>query len=106
MRGADGAHKSMTAIGRAGITEQNRTEQSFLFGSNQASKFVKIHGSKLLLLSLRAGSKTIFVVANLLGFEQPPPIHGSYSGSACPQLCYNVINIMIYGRHGCICLFE
>ena len=29
----------------------------------QASKFVKIHGSKLLLLSLRAGSKTIFVVA-------------------------------------------
>ena len=31
--------------------------------NNQASKFVKIHGSKLLLLSLRAGSKTIFVVA-------------------------------------------
>ena len=31
----------------------------------QASKFVKIHGSKLLLLSLRAGSKSIFVVANL-----------------------------------------
>ena len=29
----------------------------------QASKFVKIHGSKLLLLSLRDGSKTIFVVA-------------------------------------------
>ena len=29
----------------------------------QASKFVKIHGSKLLLPSLRAGSKTIFVVA-------------------------------------------
>ena len=31
----------------------------------QASKFVKIYGSKLLLLSLRAGSKTVFVVANL-----------------------------------------
>ena len=31
---------------------------------SQASKFVKIHGSKLLLLSLRAGSKTIYVVAN------------------------------------------
>ena len=31
----------------------------------QVSKSVKIHGSKLLLtLSLRAGSKTIFVVAN------------------------------------------
>ena len=30
----------------------------------QASKFVKIHGRKLLLLRLRAGSKTIFVVAN------------------------------------------
>ena len=68
----------------------------------QASKFVKIHGSKLLLLSLRAGSKTVFVVANLWGFERPRPIHGSYSGSACPQVCYNVINIMIYGRRGCI----
>ena len=33
--------------------------------SRQASKFVKIHGSKLLLLSLRAGSKTIFVVAKV-----------------------------------------
>ena len=66
----------------------------------QASKFVKIHGSKLLLLSLRAGRKTIFVVANLWGFKRPRPIHGSYSGSACPQVCYNVIdiiNIMIYG---------
>ena len=31
--------------------------------SLQTSKFVKIHGSKLLRLSLRAGSKTIFVVA-------------------------------------------
>ena len=30
----------------------------------QGSKFVKIHRSKLLLLSLRAGSKTILVVAN------------------------------------------
>ena len=30
----------------------------------QASKFVKIYGTKL-LLSLRAGSKTVFVVANL-----------------------------------------
>ena len=29
----------------------------------QTSKFVKIHGSKLLLLRLRAGNKTIFVVA-------------------------------------------
>ena len=49
-------------------------------------------------LSLRAGSKTIFVVANLWGFERPWPIHGSYSGGVCPQVCYNVINIMIYGR--------
>ena len=31
-------------------------------GLEQASKFVKIHGSKLLLLSLKAGSKTIFLV--------------------------------------------
>ena len=68
----------------------------------QASKFVKIHGSKLLLPSLRAGSKTIFVVANLWGFERPRPIHGSYWGSVCPQVCYNVINIMIYGGCGCI----
>ena len=65
-------------------------------------KFVKIHGSKLLLLSLRAGSKTVFVVANLWGFERPRPIHGSYSGSVCPQVCCNVINIMIYGRRGCV----
>ena len=68
----------------------------------QASKFVEIHVSTLLLPSLRAGSKTIFVVANLWGFERPRPIHGSYSGSACPQVCCNVINIMIYGRRGCI----
>ena len=61
-----------------------------------------IHGSKLLLRSSRAGSKTIFVVANLWGFERPRPIHGSYSGSVYPQVCYNVINIMIYGRRGCI----
>ena len=54
---------------------------------SQASKFVKIHGSKLLLPSLRAGSKTIFVVANLWGFERPRPIHGSYSGSVRPQEC-------------------
>ena len=77
--------------------------QSFVpVNIDQASKLVKINGSKLLLLSLRAGSKTVFVVANLWGFERPRPIHGSYSGSACPQVCYNVINIMIYGRRGCI----
>ena len=40
-----------------------------------------------LLLSRRAGSKTIFVVANLWGFERPRPIHGSCSGSVCPQVC-------------------
>ena len=34
-----------------------------------ASKFVKIHVSKLLLLSLRADSRTIFVVANFLGLS-------------------------------------
>ena len=41
-------------------------------------KIRQIHGSKLLLLSLRAGSKTIFVVANLWGFERPrskTPLH-------------------------------
>ena len=75
---------------------------SALLTSNQASKFVKIHGSKRLLLSLKAGSKTILVVANLWGFERPRPIHGSYSGSACPHECYNVINITIYGRRSCI----
>ena len=65
----------------------------------QASKFVKIHGRKLLLPRLRAGSKTIFVVANLWGFERPRPM---YSGSACSQVCYNVISIMIYGWRVCI----
>ena len=74
--------------------------------SNRDSKFVKIRGSKLLLRSLRAGSKTIFVVANLRGFERPRPIHGSYSGSARPQVCSNVINITIYGRRGAFCLVE
>ena len=69
----------------------------------QASKFVKIHGSKLLLVSLRAGSKTVFVVANVSGFERPRPIHSlSYSGSVCLQVCYKVINIIIYGRRSCI----
>ena len=63
-------------------------------------KIQKIQGSKLLLLSLRAGSKAIFVAANLWGCERPRPIHGSYSGSACPQVCYNVINIMICDRRG------
>ena len=58
-----------------------RTEVSVGDYPVQASKFVKIHGSKLLLPSLRAGSETIFVVANLRGFERPRPIHGSYSGS-------------------------
>ena len=28
--------------------------------------------------------------------------NGGYSGSVCPQVCYNVINIMIYVRRGCI----
>ena len=46
------------------------------------------------------GSKTILVVANLWGFEPPRPIHGSYSCGVCPQVCYNVIDVMIYGRRG------
>ena len=53
---------------------------------------VKIDGNKLLLLSLRAGSKTIFVVANLWGFERPRSMYGNYSSSVCPQVYYKVIN--------------
>ena len=63
---------------------------------------LKIRRSKLLLPSSRAGSKTVFVVANLRGFERRRSIPGSYSGGVCPRVCYNVINVMIYGRRGCI----
>ena len=80
---------------------------SHQFDANQSVTGLKIHGSKFLLLSLRAGSKTIFVVANLWGFERPRPIHSSklVRQRVSPQVCYNVINIMIYGRRGCI-LFD